>query len=57
MKKTGRTLVVIIAAIIQVVLGILYGFSEITVSAGGCLAIWCVCTAMICRFLGTPEMI
>ena len=57
MNKKGRMFVVIIAVMIQVLLGVLYGFSKVPVPAGVCFIIWCVCAAMICRLTGTPELI
>ena len=52
MSKTGRILVIIIAIVIQAVLGILYGFSGVCVPAWGCFVTWCVCASIIYRFAG-----
>ena len=57
MSKKGRMFVITIAVMIQVILGALYGFSGISVSAGGCFFIWCVCAAVIYRFVGVPETV
>ena len=57
MSKKGRMLVVMIAIMIQVVLGALYGFSGISVPAWCCFGVWCACAAVICRFVGEPETV
>ena len=45
-----RMFVVVLAVMIQVILGVLYGFSKVPVPAGVCFLLWCVCAAMICKF-------
>lgn len=57
MNKMGRKLMVVMAVMIQVVLGLLYGFSGVSVPAWGCFMVWCVCAAIIYRFVGTPETV
>ena len=57
MSKTGRMFVVIIAVMVQVVLGLLYGFSGVTIPAWGCFITWCGCAAIICRVAGLPETV
>jgi len=55
MSKMIRMFVVIIAVMIQVILGILYGFSGVSVPAWGCFAVWCVCAVMIDYIIGLPK--
>lgn len=57
MSKMGRMLVVVMAVMIQVVLGLLYGFSGVSVPAWGCFMVWCICAAIICRFSGAPKTV
>ena len=57
MSKKGRMFVITIAVMIQVILGALYGFSGISVSAWGCFTVWCACAAVIYRFVGAPETV
>lgn len=57
MNKMGRMLVVIVAIMVQVILGLLYGFSGVSVSAGGCFVIWCVCAAIIYRLVGVTGTV
>jgi len=55
MSKMIRMFVVIIAVMVQVVLGIIYGFSGVSVPAWGCFAVWCVCAVMIDYIIGLPK--
>ena len=57
MSKKGRMLVVMIAVMIQVVLGALYGFSGVSVPAWCCFGVWCACAAVFYRFVGEPEIV
>ena len=57
MSKMGRMFVVIIAVMVQVVLGLLYGFSGMTIPAWGCFVTWCVCAAVIYRFVGVAKTV
>ena len=57
MSKMGRMLVVLMAVMVQVVLGLLYGFSGVSVPAWGCFVVWCICAAIICRFSGAPKTV
>ena len=57
MNKIGRIVVVIISVVIQVLLGVLYGFSKIQVPSGVCFLIWCVCAAMICKITEAPGIV
>lgn len=57
MNKMGRMLVVIVAIMVQIILGLLYGFSGVSVSAGGCFVIWCVCAAIIYRLVGVTGTV
>ena len=55
MSKVGRMLVVVAAAMIQIILGILYGFSGLAVPAWGCFSVWCICAAMINHMMGFSK--
>lgn len=57
MSKMGRMLIVIIAIMIQIALGILYGFSGISVPAWGCFLIWCICAAIIYKAICITEIV
>ena len=57
MNKKGRMFIVTIAIMIQVMLGVLYGFSKVSVPPEICFCVWCVCAVMICRFTGTQEVV
>ena len=57
MSKSGRWMVVMVAIVVQIVLGIVYGFSSMQIPASVCFIIWCACTMMICRVVEAPEMI
>jgi heme A synthase len=57
MNKKGRMFVVIIAVMIQVMLGILFGFTKVQVPAGVCFLAWCACAMMICKFTEAPEIV
>ena len=57
MSKSGKWMVVMVAIVVQIVLGIVYGFSSIQIPASVCFIIWCACTMMICRFVEAPDMI
>lgn len=52
-----KMLVVIIAVMIQMILGALYGFSSVSVPEWGCFVIWCACAAVIYRVVEVPEII
>ena len=55
MSKMGRMLVVVMAVMVQVVLGVLYGFSGLSIPAWGCFAVWCVCAVMIDYMMGFSK--
>ena len=57
MNKKGRMFIVTIAIMIQVMLGVLYGFSKVSVPPEICFCVWCVCAVMSCRLTGTQEVV
>ena len=50
MSKKGKVMVIMIGIIVQICLGILYGFSEMEISPFICLILWGACAFLICRF-------
>ena len=57
MSKMLRMFVVIIAVMVQVILGLLYGFSGVSVPAWGGFLTWCFCALIIYRFIGVPKTV
>ena len=57
MSKMGRMFVVIIAVMVQVILGLLYGFSGMAIPAWGCFVTWCACAAVICKVVGLTGVV
>ena len=57
MSKRGRKMIVTLALAVQIILGILYGFSDIQVPAAVCFIIWCGCAMMINRVMEVSEAI
>lgn len=57
MNKKGRVLMVIMGIILQVALGVWFGFSNTPISNTGCFAIWCACAFVIYHFSGRCEMV
>lgn len=57
MNKRGRVLVVLVGVVLQLMLGVLYGFSKAPVSGLGCFAIWCGCAFIVYQFVGRCETI
>ena len=56
MFKRIRNLMMVAAIVIQVIVFFLYGFSEMQASNVSCLALWCVCAAVV-YFMGRSTRI
>jgi len=53
----GRIAVVVVAVLVQLILGMLYGFSVVKIPALGSFIIWCACAVAICRMVEAPETV
>ena len=57
MKKRGKSFLIMIAVMVQIMISILYGFSDIQIPATGCFAIWCICAVLINKAAGVPKTV
>ena len=57
MSKKGKVLIIIVALIIQIVIGATYGFSMISISSWIYFMVWCMCATMICKVAGAMETV
>lgn len=57
MNKRGKSFLIMIAVMVQIMISILYGFSDIQIPATGCFAIWCICAVLINKAAGVPKTV
>lgn len=57
MSKKGKVLIIIVALIIQIVIGATYGFSMISIPSWIYFMVWCMCATMICKVAGAMETV